>query len=339
MKKIIFLSVLTIGVKTSFAQLKVATNGAVGVGINNPIHSFHAWGYDQCFNYNSKEVLITPNVWSGNTNHSMLGSNLGNIVFWHNAWGYNTLTRGSCVSNSDSRIKRDITPINNSLSIIKQLQPKKYKYIDSIIPGGKYHYGFIAQEVREKIPEIVEESGKFGFLTLNYEEIIPFLTGAIKEQSQTIDSLRNLINSNQVNRTSENSTTDIKKLENQIVELQNKLNYFENSCCSNLNIQLPQNTNNTETNSIKTEEEFLFQNVPNPFQNTTTIKFSIPKKINGNFFIKIYKISGEELMSFSIKKEDTQIEIDASRLVNGVYNYGLVANNELIKMKQMIINR
>ena len=66
---------------------------------------------------------------------------------------------GSIVSMpSDLRIKENIREIDDkeALNKILALQPKKYEYIDKISRGDKTVIGFIAQQVREIIPEAIQ---------------------------------------------------------------------------------------------------------------------------------------------------------------------------------------
>jgi hypothetical protein len=59
--------------------------------------------------------------------------------------------------SSDSRIKEDIQDINDdsALQSILAIEPKTYKYVDKVIRGHNRVYGFIAQQIREVIPEAV----------------------------------------------------------------------------------------------------------------------------------------------------------------------------------------
>ena len=59
------------------------------------------------------------------------------------------------LASSDSRIKEDIQDINDddALNKLLAIEPKTYKYVDKIAKGDKKVYGFIAQQVREVIPE------------------------------------------------------------------------------------------------------------------------------------------------------------------------------------------
>jgi hypothetical protein len=61
------------------------------------------------------------------------------------------------MASSDSRIKDDIRDINDdtALQSILSIEPKTYKYIDKVTKGNNVVYGFIAQQIREVIPEAV----------------------------------------------------------------------------------------------------------------------------------------------------------------------------------------
>jgi hypothetical protein len=67
----------------------------------------------------------------------------------------NVWTTASFTSSSDSRIKEDIQDINDdsALQMILAIEPKTYKYIDKIEKGNKKVYGFIAQQIRQVIPD------------------------------------------------------------------------------------------------------------------------------------------------------------------------------------------
>ena len=60
-------------------------------------------------------------------------------------------------ANSDERIKSDIHNIDNSLDLIDQLEPKRYKLINK----KKHSYGLIAQDVKKIIPEAVTYQTEF----------------------------------------------------------------------------------------------------------------------------------------------------------------------------------
>ena len=72
-------------------------------------------------------------------------------------WTDRSIMSKTFVGASDRRIKKNITsiPDNTSLAIIRKLDTKYYNYIDAVSRGRNRTIGFIAQDVREHIPEAV----------------------------------------------------------------------------------------------------------------------------------------------------------------------------------------
>ena len=58
---------------------------------------------------------------------------------------------------SDKRIKKNIVDIDdgNALSILRQIKPKTYDYVDKVQRGNNSVIGFIAQEIKEVLPKAV----------------------------------------------------------------------------------------------------------------------------------------------------------------------------------------
>jgi len=93
------------------------------------------------------------------------------------------------ITRSDASIKKDIKPLNNNQNILDKilaLNPVSYYWKDERIDKDK-HFGFIAQEVEEVIPEIVKTDVE-GKKSLNYNELIPFLVKAIQQQQLQLNS-------------------------------------------------------------------------------------------------------------------------------------------------------
>jgi hypothetical protein len=79
---------------------------------------------------------------------------------WSNISAYfdsHILVNGDIVITSDVRIKNNINDINskNALELVSKINPKSFKYIDFIEKGDKKNYGFIAQDIKEIVPEAV----------------------------------------------------------------------------------------------------------------------------------------------------------------------------------------
>ena len=60
-------------------------------------------------------------------------------------------------SSSDIRIKEDIQDIIDDIALqsILTIEPKTYKYVDKLNRGDKKVFGFIAQQIKDVIPEAI----------------------------------------------------------------------------------------------------------------------------------------------------------------------------------------
>jgi len=99
------------------------------------------------------------------------------------------------VETSDLRLKKEIynIPIEESVSAILELQPKKYKFKNN---NSKEYSGFIAQEVKEILPSVVDITKTDELEDLHqiqYTGIIPHLVNCIKDLYVEIHDLKNYI--------------------------------------------------------------------------------------------------------------------------------------------------
>lgn len=86
--------------------------------------------------------------------------------------------------SSDRRIKHDIEKLTG-LNLVMRLSPVTFKL--NYDKSGKTHYGFIAQDVQEVMPEIVREND--GILGFGYTQLIAPAIAAIQEQQEQIQKL------------------------------------------------------------------------------------------------------------------------------------------------------
>ena len=121
-----------------------------------------------------------------------------------NVYGDLTAT-GNVTAYSDIRKKTNIQPLEGGLDIVKALEPKRFDWIDS----GEGSLGFIAQEVEEYLPELVETKvddiveideeqnpvvvGEEEVKSLDYGKMVSVLWAAVKEQSAQIETLNKRI--------------------------------------------------------------------------------------------------------------------------------------------------
>ena len=81
----------------------------------------------------------------------------------------------------------------------------------------------------------------------------------------------------------------------------------------------------------------LFNNYPNPFNPTTTIKYEIPKTVNVS--LKVYDILGREVKTLINQEQKPgfyEIPFGNDELASGIYFYRLQAGN-FIQTKKMIL--
>lgn len=139
--------------------------------------------------------------------------NTGGVIGWGGVF-YNDLGyTGFFGAASDEKAKKDIKSISGALGIVNQLNPVTYHFDLERYPNlglnTEMEYGFIAQEVRKVLPEIVRDKNldtnacaevnpnedqkdeSEQFVVMDYTRIIPILTKAIQEQQLMIEELQN----------------------------------------------------------------------------------------------------------------------------------------------------
>lgn len=98
------------------------------------------------------------------------------------------------VDASDIRLKEDIIDATYGLSTVQALRPVEFKWKDN--QNSTIVKGFIAQEVKEVLPECVsikDESNNNGFSDMHYLEtqtMIPVLVKAIQELKAELDTVK-----------------------------------------------------------------------------------------------------------------------------------------------------
>lgn len=88
---------------------------------------------------------------------------------------------GNITAYSDARLKTDITTITDALALVKRLRGVRY------VKGGEPGVGVVAQEMREVVPEVVQDGE---YLSVAYGNLVGVLIEAVKELSIQVDRLR-----------------------------------------------------------------------------------------------------------------------------------------------------
>lgn len=320
MKRIILTIAGILCIYVSSAQIKMTSNGWVGVGDlwgGNPRNKFdvNVESYFSCypassgflFTYSGTQPMILPQ-WNG-----ALFLGRSDRQLWRIYTRY--LHVDGVMVTSDKKIKENIRPLTGSLNNILKLSPIKYDYKESIYPdtacynrenlikSRKDYSGFLAQDVQKIFPKYVEYNENDDILEINYLGFIPELVNAIKEQQNIIESLQQ----------------EIKELKNTEQNVQSK------------NIKPQQSQIDLELSCI------LYQNNPNPFSQTTAIEYYLSDNAE-NAMICIYDMNGKQLRCFKLGNCGYgNIEIVGSDLDAGMYMYSLIVNGQLVDTKRMFL--
>ena len=244
----------------------------------------------------------------------------------------------NCYKASDSRLKTNVTDFGSTLEQIGKLRPVKYnlkpndysEYYDrlkepSISDTSKTiinndddlrqyfaldkeynvnqkHFGFIAQELREVFPELVNEDDK-GMLSIDYVSLIPVLVGAIQEQSETIQTLNGAIQ-----------------------ELNSRLKTLENKNNTRIDFQ-GEGTKN-----------FSFSIFPNPTNGFVMIDYTLFS--NTSISIELYNMFGQRVKLIAPQQNQKagtySVQTSVSNLVVGTYLVKATSGSQ-VESKQLVI--
>lgn len=257
---------------------------------------------------------------NGNQDVNVPGVYAGYFV--GNVYVTGTLT-GNPVVNSDKRYKKNIVRLktNTALDNILQMQSVEYNleqiYMKSkgdsaVVERALYdeksqlfkkkHYGLIAQDLQKLYPDLVYEDDN-GFLSINYIGIIPLLIESIKELNSEVEMLK-------AHNNNLGSSSKVKSSETSVDEI------FDDASSS-----------------------VLYQNNPNPFSESTQIKFYLPSTVQ-NALLCIYDLQGRQLKQITISERGNGSEfISASEFSAGIYLYGLMADGNEVDVKRMILTK
>ena len=93
---------------------------------------------------------------------------------------------------------------------------------------------------------------------------------------------------------------------------------------------------NTDTNELATA--FLYQNNPNPFKETTTIRFSLEDNVK-TASVCIFDMTGKTLKKLPISSGTDSVSIGGHELGEGMFLYSLIVNGQVIDTKRMVISK
>lgn len=182
------------GVKT-FSSAPVSTGGfttntnsGLSQGAVNFYNSNRSTGQ-----YNSL-FLQTSGTPLANQDYVMAFNNNNAAAFVYVFNGAGTATAANWSSTSDARIKENVVTLQSGLDKLTQLRPVEFSYKRDKLSAPD-HYGLIAQELAQVLPNIVDDSSLSdgdvqNIKSVSYTELIPILIKAVQELKAEVDALK-----------------------------------------------------------------------------------------------------------------------------------------------------
>ena len=235
-----------------------------------------------------------------------------------------TIVVNGTILPSDKRLKEDVKEYNKGLDALMQINTISYKYngkggIDNM---GRTHVGLFAQELQQIAPELVtsedyytvdevtnEKTFEDTYLQINDTGIKYLIINAVQEQQEIIDGLND-------------------KLEAQDDVISSLVVRLE---------ALEKGSDDVSAINADVNSAYLLQNKPNPSQGQTAIDFNIPGDFN-NAEILLTDETGRLIKKISIQEKGLgSLNLNATELSSGMYNYSLIVDGQIIDTKRMVL--
>ena len=313
--------------------------GVLGIGSGGQTNGYGVYGIGKIEEGNSYGVFGEAIICEG-FGYGVYGTTeaCGSATTFAGYFDGDVVITGSLSVTSDRRLKQNIENETNALDRIMQLRPTTYefnqeKYSFMNLDEGLNH-GFIAQELEEVFPEMVtkaaqpltpsvevpegeevtiDENGAevFEYKSVNYTALIPVLTKAIQEQ--------------QVQLEAEKTRND---------ELQSELEAIKAQLAL-----LGANSGKGASSVNDLESNVLFQNVPNPFNENTEIRYTTVRTA-GEVSMNLYDLQGREIARYTgLTPGEGAVNISGSTLEAGMYIYSLIVDGQEVATKRMILTK
>jgi hypothetical protein len=245
------------------------------------------------------------------------------------------------IITSDAREKKNIKELNYGLETLMKMKPVSYEWKeDNANMGTKL--GFIAQDLLEIVPEVVvteepvenRETGEVTYkeaerMGVFYDDLIPVLTKAIQEQQETIEDVA--AENVELKKENDDLRADVETLKETMQRFEQDLQ----TCCLNSDSE-----SQIGTNISSNEDAELGQNIPNPFSESTVIRYYLPDGTT-NAIIRVTDMGGSPVKDLQLgtTRGANQVEFQTQGLAAGTYLYSLFVDGKFIDTKKMMMVR
>lgn len=329
---------------SGFAQVKVSTSGNVRIGSETSWNEGRLQIMDKNRTTEARIYATSPNIarlWTMNQTHAygfgIDANGIGRIyrnvnspsyVMSFNSSGNVSIGTSSVYSSyklyidgdfrtqgtvtcrdgywasSDARMKSNIKPIEGALSKILNLEGKTYTFNQPTLKSASNNDNSI-------------ESVNYGLIAQDVKDILPDLVKEVEDSTSSFAINYDGFIPVLIEAMKEQNK-EISSLKSELEDL--KLN-------TSLHTQI----------GSKTSEHILYQNVPNPFGEETTIKYFLSSKVE-SAMLNIYDMQGIQVKSCQLHNlGESEIKINASELNSGMYLYALIVDGQEIDVKRMIL--
>lgn len=230
-----------------------------------------------------------------------------------------TLTATTITQTSDIRLKENITSLSSreesALGKLLNMNAVEYNY-KPLIPSLKLPDSVSVEDVL-KSACIDTKQKHFGLIAQELQEIYPELVVEGQDGYLSI-----------------NYVELVPVLIQSIQELNKKIDALQGISES----RVMSSSFVSDIKSPTSSKSILYQNSPNPFKETTTIRFSLEDNVN-TAFVCIFDMTGKMLKKVMVSNGDSSISINRGEIGEGMFFYSLIVNGREIDTKRMIITK